>query len=81
MLKLIVCVPTSHNLVAVHRKYTHPFSKPVYPVEDCRRAAAYLSSNWVLECVCMEEKHCKMLCSAVRLKELYKRYGKHVQRF
>lgn len=25
MLKLIVCVPTSHNLVAVHRKYPSIF--------------------------------------------------------
>ncbi len=32
-------------------------------------------------CVCMGEKQCKVLCSALRLKALYEFYRKYIQRF
>lgn len=41
----------------------------------------YLSMPCVWLCVCLGERHCKWLCSAPRLKALYKCYGKYIQRF
>lgn len=57
----------------------HTLYISAHPVEGPLGAGASLSMHWVWVCVRIGGSHCEVLCSALRLKALYKSNVKHFE--